>query len=180
MGLKGRARRIKNFGNRAKAFQRDSQKLQRSEIKFFDTKGVVVGTGQNKRLILKKRDHLSSTKYWEQKYLDMIKNGTVILEYCELVPVVSDVNTGVQEYFNKPSLYSLREFLASREGRKMPEGLSKDDFLRCRQFANQHRGINLSKILEVTEECGKFWLDRNIIVLGQNNAGKVRIALVDV
>ncbi len=193
MGLAGRRRRLRNFDLRAKQFKNAVERtpLTTSKEIIRDTRRARVGTGQHKRLILKNTlPHAKiADKLTRILLSDFQVNSIKPKNFVLVQPRLSE--NGVQEYFNKPSILSLSNYLSNPDFKGDPMNRKTDYFL-CKQFVNQkqNRGITTKQIAETMEEFNSKlddihdgWgriLPSNLIVLGKTKEGKLRIALVDI
>lgn len=191
MGLKGRKRRLESFGRRAISFWKAVNKGTGFEEKTLDSRAVKIGKGPHKRLIFKTKR--SDLRYAKQDYNELSqyyrRRGSQPKKFV-LVEILHKGN--VQEFFHRPSLHSLSIFLGSSEMELKKAQLTRDSALLCKQFANQHRQISLQKLEEAIEELKRDYnaaitdsiaeslSPDNVIVLGQNRDGRLRLAIVDV
>ena len=193
MGLAGRKRRLRNFDERAKQFASALAKKEGSASKGAnrDFRPITVGTGQHRRLVIKgKPQHAYVADHITKMLLADLQAKKVTPKTFVLVqPRLSE--NGVQEYFHKPSINSLGEYLSPRY-REVLKGRRPDDYALSRQFANQrqNKGITYSQLVEAFDEfnghldamkdgLGRV-LSTNLIVLGKTKEGKLRLALIDV
>jgi len=190
MGYKGRKARLKNFQQRADSFFRAMLKpLEKNSTRVNrDNRQILIGTGVNKRLIVKASpDHALIAKNCETKLISFLKTKNIIPRTYTLSPVILDSSGRVQEYFHKPSLAALVRYVSSKT---WASHVSSEDYKLCKQFfgQKQNKGITFD-VLEQTkkEYLGHFsaanlpaiWV-QNIIVLGKLKDGRLRLAIVDI
>lgn len=187
MGLKGRKRRLKNFGQRARAFVKNAGKAGASSVVVRERKPLEVGANENKRLVLKNNPrHIGRAKIDEAGLIGFLEKKKIVPKTYAIVKVAASPELGVQEYFHRPSLRSLIDFIGHKDARIISR--SPEDMRLCKQFLNQHKGITLERLNEAWVEFSShlrqakilFQIESNIIVVGQNRDGKLRLALVDV
>jgi|GEM_PF-1626906 len=198
MGLKGTRRRLKNFDSSATAFTKDFRKGNgySQEKRHYTT--IFVGRGNNRRRIIKPtlagRTEMELAKQAETILIECAKKSSA--DSFVFVPVKSNPKLGVQQYFNKPSLRSLWQyFWAKKRNRKSWFG-SREEYLVIKGFVKSNPKINYEALLEAESELMDVLWDsgvtkflsrntynfssKNIIVLGQNKDGKLRLAFIDV
>ena len=207
MGLAGRKRRLKNFDERAAQFKSALMKGRSPASKEIgrDFRNITVGAGQHRRLVIKAKPHHAFVADQLAKMLiaDMKAKGTSPKTFVLALPRVTE--GGVQEYFHKPSINSLVEYLyfgkpkknsiaeyRSIRHRAILKAKQPHDYALCKQFANQrqNREITAEQLVEAFDEFNSHLdamkdglgrvLSSNIIVLGRTKEGKLRLALVDV
>jgi len=153
-------------------------------------KKVLVGTGQHKRLTAKR--HPLELQFANEVYSKLMHSfrhfGNPKL--FVLVKPACSYETGIQEYFEKPSVAELINFLEAKKSHSPSSYLKRKQALICKRFTNHplNKGISLEKLRaaldELKDSCAKVSLGKlfghNIIVLGQNMDGKIRLALIDV
>ncbi len=203
---RGRKRRLKNFEKRAEAFYEDMQNAKNTKFLKRDGKLIEIGTGTNRRLVEKR--HLKNTFASQKKIFDYLQEKLITPKNYELVPVaeyfgVSTRSQGfiqVQEYFHRPSVAALKSYLdyknaqralgtkkAFEKYRTIIQLMSREEFLLCKRFTNQNKGVSYLSLFKKAQEFEKHlkeanvWIDeKNIIILGVTSAGKLRLAIVDV
>ena len=112
----GRKRRIARIGKRALAFEKDLARKRDFKEVVRDRKPVFVGTGLHKGLVAKEhRNHVGRVALNEKRLLAYLDSGGIVPENYELVKVGFDRKTGIQEYFQRPSVNSLIRFFKFRE-----------------------------------------------------------------
>jgi hypothetical protein len=204
--MRRRAARLKNFEQRAKSFvQHGSLSDQFARFKHVtrDQHPLRIGVGQHKRLALKLNvSHIEDMLDLEERlfthlkkhpaeHFQLIKLAVTILPEIQFHPPSM---VAVQEYQHKPTLATLADYFFLKEGKPNLWGelrnMKKEDYFLAKQFARQHRGITLEKLKLVKEELwnathkashlNDYGNTTNVLVLGLNHDGKLRIALVDV
>lgn len=193
---KGRQRRLRNFERKAKEFLSEADKFKGYRNAELDNRSVKIGKEKHRRLIVKKgvlddlKETIEAEKYWMEKILT---KEIVPINY-ELVPIKSVlIGTdwrGVQEYFHRPSLMTLIDFFELKEKKKKSEFFSREQWLLCKKLVNDkfNEKLTYEKILQLKNELLNSKVltlfggmhQTNIIILGMNRMGKIRIALVDV
>jgi len=153
-------------------------------------KKVLVGTGQHKRLIAKRwpLDLRVANEAYSVLMHSFGDFGNPKL--FVLVKPACSYETGIQEYFEKPSVAELVDFLEAKKSRLPSSYLKREQALICKRFTNHplNKGISLEKLRaalgELKDCCAKVSIgkmfEHNIIVLGQNMDGRIRLAMVDV
>ncbi len=188
MVVRGRKRRTANFRERAKAFVADAEKGKGSRLAIRDKKGLDIGTGKHKRLVLKKSiGHVRRAKIDQARFIKFLKDSKIEPKNYSLVKVASHSMFGVQEYFHRPSLYSLSLFLEGK-GKKLGFLEGKQDALLCKQFLGKHKDLKHADVMRASNELFRhlrqanilFQIEANIIVVGRARDGKLRLAMVDV
>ena len=189
--MRGRKRRLKNFEKRAEAFSKltaaEFWKPSRLETRQItrDDRLIQIGAGKHKRLTLKRKPWEYERARIDVPILNAYLHKNKIVPECYvLVHVGFSERTGVQEYFNKPSVNELLHFL-SGGGRY----LGKESYFNFKRFIKQpcNKGISYEKLNAACNEfaghnskaTGYSMNNSNIIVLGQNRDGKIRLAIVD-
>ncbi|MFH1126183.1 MAG: hypothetical protein V1703_03580 [Candidatus Altiarchaeota archaeon] len=207
MGIKTRHKRLEHFEERAGAFYEDVKELGEGEayrkVKR-DGKAILVGVGKHERLCLKRNPrHVQWAQDLQNLLLKSARSGLIRPEHYELVAIGGSADTGVQEYFHKPSMYQLKRYLEIKKdesslGRPLritefsqmadDQYLTREDVLLCRQFMKQFTGVTLEKLENAGVEFDENLFTAgfrgvmqwaNIIVLGQNRDGRIRLALAD-
>ena len=188
MGLKGRARRLRNFLQRARAFERDSFEQKGFNVQKRDGRRLTVGVGKHRRLVQKNvsRQANVATVYAEKLFV-FLKTNNISPKYYKLERLAFDPETGVQEYFNRPSALSLIHFLNAKEN-QLRQVLGKTDANLCKKFMGEFPKVTLEKIDKAKEELFEHLkgvteypqVESNILVIGQTRNGKLRLAIVDV
>jgi len=184
--MKGRQRRLKNFGQRATALLRDA-KLGRGVVKSaMDFRPIFRGIGQNKRLILKRQP-------WHVEYLEKKQLPYILNEMASRVPKKFALETlahspdfKVQEYRDRPSVFALGVFFRTRFLKK-PDfhngmRLEKSEALKCKKLLGQFKGITPDLLQDAFEELEGYFPSQsnNVLVLGLKKDGRIRLALCDV
>ncbi|MDO8627726.1 MAG: hypothetical protein Q7K42_04625, partial [Candidatus Diapherotrites archaeon] len=199
----GRKSRNRRFSERAKQFARElPSSLQAKKITRFG-KTLVLGTGKNKRLVVKTK-HFEQTKALQDELKHLLeKEDPEQKEYQWVFPEAQHFgNFSVQEFFNKPTLSQLKKYFSY--GKQPGWKLSKNDVQLCKQFLGQkeNRDLTLEKLetatwkaeaqfnlaalraerkglLDIYEDGQKGALigypSPNIVVLGTNRDGRIRL-----
>jgi len=185
--MKGRQRRLKNFQQRADAFLGDLAKWRGFTESEMDGRIVLLGKGMHKRLIMKRNPFdLAIAKYWIVKAKKLISENPP--KNFTLVGLKTDNEFRVQEYRNAPSVSALQsffqnKFLPKRE-RTEAEVWEIAEALKCKRLANQFRGITPEKLRFAFDELANYGLmfahKSNVLVLGQEKDGSIRLAICDV
>jgi len=205
MGIKGRKRRFKSFGQRAASFAADIRKgrsLTAARCKRLELDGtkLQVGTGRNRRLVAKPcDDHMRDAMRAHKGLSEFLGSRKITPRNYELVvPTGSFIaadskggisfSFGVQEFFHRPNLLALRAFFQARQAHgRGARQLSKEEYLLCKQLVNQYRSVTPEKANAAWAEISshllgakKRGLERNIVVVGLTRQGRLRLAIVDV
>jgi hypothetical protein len=181
MGLKGRKRRLKNLKPRVESF--DNFLWNKAEGRPESVPRNVIGEGTHKRLIKKRVGwHGRRAKQMEGDLLRLFEKRGRKPEKYVVVKVGFHAETGIQEYFSRPSIASLSLFLQGKTA-----GLTKRDFLLCRQFLGKYpvsaEGLEAAKkeLFSDLADIGEIaQIPSNTVVVGRLKDGKFRFALVDV
>ncbi|GEM_PF-1960530 len=209
MGIKGRKRRLRNFKERARAFTADVVKRTGRGYKRleFDGKELLVGAGKNRRLIGKGSniyEHLLEGQRRQEMLQQYLRIRQIVPKNYGLVRPASaliDPNIknrlqftyGVQEFFHRPNLLALEDFLRLKQTgfRNKGEYLqhwmrSKEEYFLCKRLMNQHKVITKQKVEDAAQEIGShLWgagIDialQNLVVVGVTRQGRLRLAIVD-
>lgn len=189
MGLKGRKRRLKNFKQRAFDFVGDEAFGIGYRRIIRDRKEMQVGTGKHKRLISKISKHMSNVIPRIRKIEEELLSKKSATESYEIVRAHANTDFAVQEYFNRPSISELLEFFKMKKLKlKKSSYLTQETGLMCKSFANRHKGITIEKLEKASAELRNdikstsftgIVNSGNVIVLGQNRDGKIRLAIID-
>lgn len=189
--MKGRLARLKNFGARARSFQKDLQKgvgfrrVER-EGRSSQPQTIIVGTGMHRRLTKKnKPGELDRAEYIVSSLRQYLSSSRLTPSHYVLVDAKSDRQTGVQEYFNRPSIAELENFLTKGE-KYVP---TREEEQICRKFLGENRGVTSGMLGNAAGEVMRHisraldhsYIPRpsNFIVLGVDRQKRLRLALVD-
>ena len=194
MGYKGKKARLKNFQERANQFEHEVETRRQKNTTLIsrDDRPLIIGIRFNKRLALKSKPHqtLLANKITQILKEYFAKNG-IKGKTFELVETASNAKGSVQEYFNKPTIPALLEYIESKQEGKKPN-LSLEDYTLCKQFINQRRNYFVTPdklylaalefnahLNTIREGLGRV-LPSNLVVLGITRQRKIRLALVDI
>ena len=104
---------------RSQTFEKDLIRHRGSKDVKRDQKVVLVGTGIHKRLVAKtNRWHVRRVGIQEKALLAHFKSSNIVPEHYKLVKVGFDPKTGIQEYFQRPTLNTLERFFNFKHGKK--------------------------------------------------------------
>jgi hypothetical protein len=208
MGIRTRHKRLEHFEQRADAFDLallegesgvDHKRVERD-------KAITVGAGNHRRLMVKRiPSHLKHVQKFQNGLLAYCSSHDLKPEHYVLVPVKLSEDTGVMEYFNTPSVEELSNYLELRDSEKkrgkpftLPEAieaagtfnLTRDEWFICKRFSKQNPGVNMENLdaafMEMNSHIKKanelrLGVHRsNIVVIGQEKEGRIKLAIVDV
>ncbi len=189
MPIKGLRKRLKSFRNRAKAFAADVEKGKGAKMVLRQGKSMEVGLGKHKRLVLKRKlGHMRRAKIDQSRFIKFLAANGIKPKHYSFVRINSNSKLGVQEYFHRPSIASLVDYLEHKAAKSTRYFKGKEDAVLCKQFANQHKNVTVESLERASDEILKhlreadvlFQIPSNIIVVGTARDGKLRFAMVDV
>ncbi|MEI7961879.1 MAG: hypothetical protein WCI04_06105 [archaeon] len=191
--MKGRQRRLKYFEHRAEAFNVAISKGEGFRETTMNERAVKVGKGKHKRLILKRTVHYNTLANPLMKFIEELEINPA--ETFTLVKLGFSPKFNIQEYLDKPTAEMLFHFFQRRYLKKSERTLKQsrlvEEALKCKRFINQNKKISFNLLKKALEELDtRAHKDNsqlhnfptaavNIIIMGQNRDGKLRLALAD-
>jgi hypothetical protein len=206
MGIPGKERRFRNFEqnaeNAAVTMTRDRgfKWIERIGRQF----KVAMGT-KSQRMIAKSGRQLERILEHQQWLVDRFESGrkpkTFTLEPFKGLVTKTRLDggkyppkVGIQQYYDKPTIYNLMAYLELKEKGTTEFRTSKNEYLLAKKFMRRkaHRGITFDQLAKVTNELARIsWKDpalssyippwaSNTIIQGVNKDGTLRITLIDI
>lgn len=202
----GRKNRNKRFLNRARSFVRSPKKKGEIVEEIFDDASITIGKRSNRRLVLKRPRDRAATHYLQQRMGEYLAENKIQPEHFVLVtPEGAEVGGHwIQEYFQKPTMRTLAFYFRAIGSKKKQKELPYSSYLLARSFIKNPRNapITSSKVSSAYAELFRYYsyavasnfihfsghplspglalVGKNIVVLGINRDGKLRLAIIDV
>jgi len=188
--MKGRARRLRNFDNKAEAFQEAINKNTGFIKLQMDFREVKVGKGPFKRLIQKRHpEEYTQIKPFISEAIKELEKKPA--KYFTIAELGYSQKYGIQEYKDKPTVTMLIHFFRQKgKPKNQRPPLIKgeiEEILKCKKLVGQYKEITEEAITKTIEELmhrfpvivGSEIYYHNIIVLGKNRNGTLRLAISD-
>jgi hypothetical protein len=208
MGIPGKRRRLRNFDknaeNAAKAMAQEKghKWINRIGRKF----RVAMGT-KSRRMILKSSGEVAATLAHQKWLVEQIGTGKIkpktftLEEFHAFIPekeittLDKPFGTGIQQYYDKPTLYNLVAYLELKANGHTDFELSKEEYFLAKKFMRRtkNKGITSDQLYKVNAELSKIAIKNsqlaafkyipwgtNTIIQGVNKDGTLRVTIIDI
>ncbi len=196
MSPAARKKRLKTFEKKAQQFKQAVKRKdeQTTQTITRDSREIVIGRKQNKGLIFKRNiAEVRVVRFLESKLIEFYNSKNIKPKTYQLHGLQAS-ELGVQEYKKTPTILSLRHYLfLKQQKRKMLLAKFKEDYFICKKFVNEFKlKITMDELEKVEFELNNHLKEAtkkkiasmispsNILILGRNRDGRLRIAIIDV